>query len=59
MATGLSSIIEDALWARAQARQDILNERTYGIEYNYDYFGGIKPMTNRLFLVALSYMCEK
>jgi len=27
--TGLGSTIEDALWARAQAKQDILNERTY------------------------------
>jgi len=27
--TGLGSVVEDALWARAQARQDILNERTY------------------------------
>ena len=27
--TGLSATVEDALWARARARQDILNERTY------------------------------
>jgi len=27
--TGLGSTIEDALWARAQAKQDILNERVY------------------------------
>ena len=27
--TGLGSAVEDALWARARARQDILNERAY------------------------------
>lgn len=27
--TGLGSTVEDALWARARARQEILNERTY------------------------------
>lgn len=27
--TGLGATVEDALWARARAKQDILNERTY------------------------------
>lgn len=33
--TGLGSDIEDALWARARARQDILNERTYNEAEEY------------------------
>jgi len=33
--TGLSDDVEAALWARAQARQDIVNERVYNEALNY------------------------
>lgn len=33
--TGLGATIEDALWARARARQEILNERTYNEAEEY------------------------
>ena len=33
--TGLGSTIEDALWARARARQELLNERTYNEAEEY------------------------
>jgi hypothetical protein len=33
--TGLGSTVEDALWARARARQDILNERAYNEAEEY------------------------